>query len=103
MILRSTILYFFGAGTDEVAAKAIFNFTDNFYDKYKSAGSFVYREFVTNIESIEFFNWYGDANLSQEAGEIIFHHNILDLINMADYIFGYYDLPITMADFGFVY
>lgn len=98
----STNLYFSGAGTNEFAAKAVFNFYDN-YDKHKICGAFVYRECVTNIESIEFLDWFGDSSLSQQAGEAIFYGNILDLINMADYIFDYYDLPITMADFGFVY
>lgn len=89
-------------GTNEVAAKAMFSLIDNSH-KYIIGGAFVYREFVTNIESIDFFAWDGDASLSQEVGEVIFYNDILDLINMADYIFGYYDLPITMADFGFVY
>lgn len=97
-----TLLYFSGAGTNEVAAKAIAHFWDT-NRKVKSGFAFVYREDVTNAEGFDFFSWFGDGNISQQAAELICQRNVLDLIAMADYMFDYYNLPITMEDFGYAY
>lgn len=99
----STNLYFYGAGTNEVAAKAVFHFYDTFYNKWKDGYAFVFRENITSVNGIEFYSWDGDADLSQQTGEILFYRNILDIIDAADYMFDYYGLPITMKDFGYMY
>ncbi len=102
----STNLYFSGAGTNEDAAKATFSFHND--SEWTEGFAFVSRELVKYPECFSFYsmmelNGKSSSTLSQEAGEEICYGMILDIIDAADYMFGYYNLPITMRDFGYVY
>lgn len=102
----SANLYLSGAGTNEEAAKASFIYRNNIESLI--CHGFVIREFVTDPEYFSFYSMLEmtgktDISLSQAAGEEICHGMILDIIDAADYIFSYYNLPITMRDFGYIY
>ena len=68
---------------------------------------FVSRELVKYPEYFSFYSMMelkgAKYPLSQDAGEEICYGMILDIIDAADYMFSYYNLPITMKDFGYVY
>ena len=63
----------------------------------------VEREYITKRNSLKFEAWFGDLSITQAAAESLCHGMLMTMITSADYMFADYNLPITMADFGFVY
>lgn len=100
-----TLLYFYGAGTNEYAAKATYYYTETgtFPLKMSVGFAFVDRETITTESAFEFYSWMGSTSVPQSSAEFQCYKGVLDLIYMADGLFEYFGIPLTMEDFGYVY
>jgi len=99
-----TLLYFDGAGTNEYAAKAIFNYFETTNPPKLSTGAaYVYREDILLGGDFSFYYWWSNGTALQYSCELQCYKSVLNILNVADGLFNYFDIPLTMADFGYIY
>lgn len=101
----TTSLYFEGAGTDELAMKAIFSYLGRGSQEGKFGVGYVFldRGGEHSMETFSLDSWQGNGAMSQEIAGLTCYPMIYDLICTADGMFEAYGMPIAMEDFGYYY
>ena len=101
-----TILYLDGNGANEIAETAVFWYTESGNTlpiKYARGYGNVFRDRIAIDGDFEFYYWDATSDLPQATAEFQCYKSLLNIIYMADSLFAFFGIPLTMEDFGYVF